>query len=270
MSTNFAKEFKLYESLFEQHKRTRLTESTFSDCAVCGGTGHAESHYSASYKNANAVYVPFGRGIVHRGKCLSTLMSDPVKKRAIEFYDIALGATDASSFTQAEIDEMRKAWDDCCKAKLISDSSVQLNLQYHAKQFENNVAKVFTASGHKKAALQKQIADLQRQLHDEEVAEKKASYGNNLPAVVYIWDMYIDPKDKGTWLSAELYNGEYDGIVFETKDDAVSAGYTHLEELDDENELDGYPDDYSIDTVAVPVNQVSDETLEFSGLEHLI
>ena len=51
----------------------------------------------------------------------------------------------------------------------------------------------------------------------EENNLKEWVYGNNSTEVVYIWDMYIDPKDKGTWCSAEEYNGEYDGSVFRTK-----------------------------------------------------
>jgi hypothetical protein len=84
--------------------------------------------------------------------------------------------------------------------------------------------------------------------------------------VVYIWDMYMDPKDKGTWCSAEEYNGEYDGSVFKTKEAAFNEGKIHLYELEDEGELRGDPEDYDIDVVAIPKNKVSNYTLEFSGL----
>jgi hypothetical protein len=85
--------------------------------------------------------------------------------------------------------------------------------------------------------------------------------------VVYIWDMYIDPRDKGTWCSAEKYNGEYDGSVFKTKEAAFREGKIHLMELEDEGELRGLPEDYDIDVIAIPKNKVSDYTLEFSGIK---
>ena len=84
--------------------------------------------------------------------------------------------------------------------------------------------------------------------------------------VVYIWDMYLDPRDKGTWCSAEKSNNEYDGFVFKSAEEAFHYGKKHLYELDDEGELRGDPDDYDIDTVAIPKSEVSEYTLRFSGL----
>ena len=84
--------------------------------------------------------------------------------------------------------------------------------------------------------------------------------------VVYIWDMYMDYRDRGTWCSAEKNNGEYDGFVFKSEDEALRYGREHLYELDDSGELRGDPDDYDIDTVAIPKSEVSDYTLRFSGL----
>ena len=92
-------------------------------------------------------------------------------------------------------------------------------------------------------------------------------YKNTDSEVVYIWDMYIDPKDKGTWCSAEEYNGEYDGSVFKTKEAAFREGKIHLMELEDEGELRGLPEDYDIDVIEIPKNKVSDYTLEFSGVK---
>ena len=84
--------------------------------------------------------------------------------------------------------------------------------------------------------------------------------------VVYIWDMYVDPRDKGTWCSAEKYNGEYDGYVYRSKEKAYAGGFNHLLELNDEGQLRGDPDDYDVDAVAIPKSEVSDYTLRFSGL----
>lgn len=102
---------------------------------------------------------------------------------------------------------------------------------------------------------------------EEWVDAKGNKLGNQSAEVVYIWDMYIDPRDKGTWCSAEEYNGEYDGSVFKTKEAAFREGKIHLMELEDEGELRGLPEDYDIDVVAIPKSRVSDYTLEFSGIK---
>ena len=100
----------------------------------------------------------------------------------------------------------------------------------------------------------------------EENNLKEWVYKNNDSEIVYIWDMYIDPADKGTWCSAEEYNGEYDGSVFKTKEAAYNEGKIHLYELEDEGQLRGDPEDYDIDVIEIPKNKVSEYTLEFSGL----
>ena len=84
--------------------------------------------------------------------------------------------------------------------------------------------------------------------------------------LVYMWDIYINQKDKGTWLSAEEINGVWEGFVLESEADAISGGLRHLEELENEGELDGDLDDYTVDAIAVPISKVSKNTLRFSGL----
>jgi hypothetical protein len=120
------------------------------------------------------------------------------------------------------------------------------------------------------AEIKAEIEKLQQELAKAEVEEKKASYGGNVPTEVWIWDVYLEPEDKGTWTSAELYNGKYDGYVFETEDEALDAAWLHLGELEDEGELEGDPDDYYVEAFAVPVSEVAEETLSESGLDHLI
>lgn len=120
------------------------------------------------------------------------------------------------------------------------------------------------------ADIEAEIARLQQELEQAKTAEKKASYNGNLPKVVYIWDIYLDPADKGNWTSAELYNSAWDGVVFETEDEALNAGYYHLGELEDEDELEGDPDDYYVEAFSVSVSDVDPDTLLMSGLEHLI
>ena len=120
------------------------------------------------------------------------------------------------------------------------------------------------------ADIQAEIERLQQELAQAKAAEKKATYGGNLPKQVWSWDMYIDPSEKGTWCSAVKHRGEWDGNVFETEDDAVDGAWTLLSELEDEGELDGDPDDYTIDTFSIPISDVSDYLLSFSNLDHLI
>lgn len=120
------------------------------------------------------------------------------------------------------------------------------------------------------ADIKAEIERLQKELADAEVAEKKAGYNGNVPTEVWIWDIYLKPSKKGTWTSAELYQGKYDGYVYETEEDALDGAWVHLGELDDEGELRGDPDDYYVEAFSVPVSEVHEETLSYSGLDHLI
>lgn len=114
------------------------------------------------------------------------------------------------------------------------------------------------------ADIEAEIARLQAELAAAKVAEKKASYGGNIPTDVWYWDIYIDPSEKGTWTSLDAET------VYETKDDAINSAYNHLNELDDEDELEYDPDDYYVDAVKIPISKVSKDVLEWSGLDHLI
>ena len=122
------------------------------------------------------------------------------------------------------------------------------------------------------AEIQAEIEKLQQELVQAKIAEKKAAYAGNLPDVVYIWDMYMNADEKGTWTSAELRNNKYEGTVFETEKGARDAALNLLSELDDEDELDSddWNDDYYIDAVEIPLSEVSEQTLRFSNLDHLI
>jgi hypothetical protein len=114
------------------------------------------------------------------------------------------------------------------------------------------------------ADIEAEIARLQQELADAKVAEKKASYGGSTPTEVWYWDMYLEPSEKGTWISID------NDTVFETEDDAIDGAYTLLGELDDEGELEYDPDEYYVDAVKIPISKVSPDVLKWSGLEHLI
>lgn len=114
------------------------------------------------------------------------------------------------------------------------------------------------------ADIEAEIAKLQQELADAKAAEKKASYGGKFPGEVWYWDMYINPGRKGTWTSID------NDTVFETEEDALDGAWTLLGELEDEGELRGDPDDYTIDAIKIPISKVKPEVLKGSGLEHLI
>lgn len=114
------------------------------------------------------------------------------------------------------------------------------------------------------ADIEAEILRLQQELVQAQEAEKRASYGGNFPTELWYWDMYTDPRQKGTWTSIE------NDLVFETEDEAYDAAYCLLRELDDEDELFVDPDDYIVDVVKIPLTRVSEDALEHSGLSHLI
>jgi hypothetical protein len=119
------------------------------------------------------------------------------------------------------------------------------------------------------ADIEAEIARLQAELADAKVAEKKASYGGSLPKTVWVWDIYLDPSEKGSWVSID------NDMVFETKEKALDAAWVLLGELDDQDDLDEYgegiePDDYTIGAYEIPISKVSDEILEYSNLAHLV
>lgn len=126
------------------------------------------------------------------------------------------------------------------------------------------------------AEIKAEIARLEQELKAAEIAEKKASYNGNTPQTVWVWDMYLESSDKGSWTSAENENGKWEGIVFETEDEALDAGWNLLNELADEDELYDDddepcdPDDYYVEAFEVPLSEVDITTLEESDLQHLI
>jgi hypothetical protein len=117
--------------------------------------------------------------------------------------------------------------------------------------------------------IQAEIDRLTQELQQAKVTEKSAAY-SKFPTELYAWDIYISKRNKGTWCSAEKEAGTWDGIVYETEEDAINAAITLLGELDDERELEGDPDEYTIDTFTIPITELTVEDLEYSDLEHLI
>lgn len=112
------------------------------------------------------------------------------------------------------------------------------------------------------AEIEAQIAMLQKDLARAKAREAAAK----ADVYVYAWDMYLDPADKGSWISA-TYNK-----VYATEKDAYKAGCHELDLCYKDGILDDgvMPDDYIIDTIKLPVSQVPTEVLKACGLGHLI
>lgn len=126
------------------------------------------------------------------------------------------------------------------------------------------------------AEIKAEIRALMTELRDAERAERAATATSIPTAVpttpvskaestsVWTWDIYLTPEKKGTW------TGIQNDLVFETKDKALDAAWTLLNELDDEGELEYDPDDYYVEAFEIPISSVSKEVLSFSNLNHLI
>ena len=112
------------------------------------------------------------------------------------------------------------------------------------------------------ANIEAMIAELQDALVKAKEREAKAKAG----VYVYAWDMYLDPADKGTWISAT------DNMVYATERDAYKAGCRELDICYADGLLysDAVPDDYIVDTVKLPISQVPEEVLKACGLSHLL
>jgi hypothetical protein len=117
------------------------------------------------------------------------------------------------------------------------------------------------------ADIEAEIARLQQELAQAKEDEKRAASKGTKS--VWIWDMYIDDADKGSWTSIDQ------GVVFETEDKAIEEGSYHLGELDDEGELlddDENPvdaDEYTVDAIEIPLARVPEDILRDSGLGYL-
>jgi hypothetical protein len=74
---------------------------------------------------------------------------------------------------------------------------------------------------------------------------------------VWVWDVYEDAADKGSCTSIQNL------AVFETKDKAIRDGEMFIKDAY------GAADDYTIDTIEIPVDRVPEATLRSSGLDHL-
>ena len=111
------------------------------------------------------------------------------------------------------------------------------------------------------AEIEARIAELQKDLARAKAREAAAKAG----VYVYAWDMYLDPADKGSWISATLNK------VYATERDAYKAGCHELDLCYRDGILDAEatPDDYIIDTIKLPVSQVPTEVLTACGLGHL-
>jgi hypothetical protein len=111
------------------------------------------------------------------------------------------------------------------------------------------------------ADIEADIARLERELaaaKAELLSVRKANLRGKLPAQLYTWDAYKTVAEKGTWTSE---------IVHETPEAAKAAGEAIVANNLEPGETF---DQYTIEVVAVPFSTISNDTLEDSGLDHLI
>lgn len=101
----------------------------------------------------------------------------------------------------------------------------------------------------------------------ELVAAKKANLGNKYPEYLYTWDAYKTKSEKGTWRGAEFYDGDWDGALFDTEEEAIAEGKILVADNLDPGEA---LEDYTITAYPVPISEISDEQLEYLGFAHLI
>ena len=136
-------------------------------------------------------------------------------------------------------------------------------------EFKNKNVKV-TKRPHSAEEIQAEIDRLVQELKQVKIEEKTNTYNGNFPTSLFAWDMYLDEDEKGTWCSAEKYNFTWDGKVFETEDEAFKTAYELLNELSNENELRGDPNDYTIDIFMIPITELTVDFLEECDLDHII
>ena len=118
--------------------------------------------------------------------------------------------------------------------------------------------------------IQAEIESLQQELAKALIVEKRSTYEGKFPTTLYTWDIYIDETEKGTWCGADKEGIDWDGIVYETEEEAIEGGQNLLKELEDEGELEYDSYEYIVDTIAIPFKELTAETLEYSNLDYLI
>ena len=114
---------------------------------------------------------------------------------------------------------------------------------------------------------------------DIELRAPKTKITNNYKdePVVFIWSKYVDETKKDTWLSVEKNSeGKYEGMLYETAEEAVKEASAMLV---DQLEDDWFSDeelptrnieDWTVEAIAVPLSEVSEEALCDNDLIHLL
>jgi DNA-directed RNA polymerase subunit RPC12/RpoP len=249
-------EFKLYETLWENCKSMPFTaeeleaalvkvtwgvfvgrDDSDSDIMVVGDEPYSSTEYEASKEN-DGTYA------------LSTWLSNA---------DGGGREGDTEEFNSLE-----ELYQRICELKLDDMPSAKELLEAKVSTIKDKQALTEARSI---ADIEAEIAGLQQELAQAKEDEKRAASKGTKS--VWIWDMYIDAADKGSWTSIDQ------GVVFETKDKAIEEGSYHLGELDDEGELldddenPVDPDEYTVDAIEIPLIRVPEDILRYSRLGHL-
>ena len=273
-TTNFAKEFKLYESLFSNKKQDNSLKENYEVWVE----GESRIMPNIFYKTTQAV-----NGIIQS-----------IEEADIDSYDDHYFNGSKMQWNSKwnifepitfDVDDLEKQLKDLVASK--NDSKYEMSIDFDRDMLEDDgclninlsletdlIENLQEEPGEKKETrtaddIQAEIERLQQELQQVKVAEKSATY-TKFPTELWAWDMYMDESKKGTWCSIEKDDFTWDGRVFETEDDAIRDAQILLGELDGENELPGDPDEYTIDTFSIPITELTVEILEDSDLEHLI
>lgn len=271
-NTNFAKEFKLYENLFSNKELTKTLNENY-EVVVEGETRIMPDLFYKTTQDVEAVILNLEDADVDSYDdhyfdgnkmqwCSKWNIFEPITFdiNALEKQLEALVESNNKAGYNMSIYFDRDLLED--EGYLNISLSLEADLVEDVQ--ENQVTKPRTS-----ADIQAEIDKLQQELQQVKTAEKSAGY-TKFPTELWAWDMYLDDSEKGTWCSAEKDDYTWEGVVFETEDDAFNAGLTLLRELRDESELRGDPDEYTIDTFPIPITDLTVEILEDSDLEHLI
>jgi predicted RNA-binding Zn-ribbon protein involved in translation (DUF1610 family) len=249
-------EFKLYENMWEDCKGVPFTaeeleaalvkakwgvfvgrDDSDSDVMVVGDEPYSSTEYTAS-KESDSTYA------------LSTWLS---------------GADgDGKEGDIEEFNSLEELYQRICELKLddMPDAKGLLEAKASTARDKKSLTEARSV-----ADIEAEIARLQQELAQAKEDEKRAASKGTKS--VWFWDMYVDAADKGSWTSIDQ------GVVFETEDKAIDAGWNHLGELDDEGELNDEdedpidPDEYTVEAIEVPLARVPESLLIDSDLHHL-
>jgi hypothetical protein len=156
-----------------------------------------------------------------------------------------------------------------------------MKLHEEFKLFENmwdddfsEESKVVTESTRSVDEIRADIRRLERELdaaRRELSSARKVVPNDEQPTELYAWTIYKTEADKGEWVSSvKDQNGDRDGVVFATREEALESGEEILANNLEYEDPTAKVEDYIVEVFAIPFSEITAEMLEDSGLEYLI